>query len=196
MLGNHHVSPELQHAVQLELEPGERIAWMDAPIPRFFPPKAIAPVLFAIPWTAFSVFWTVAVARGFSQAQSPPIWSASPLFGVPFILIGLGMFSAPLWAYRRSLRTVYAITDRRAIIITTGRATTIRSFRPDQLHNLYRTQRRNNIGDVLISRRTTRDSDDNPHTEELGFFNIRDPRTVEALVRKLATQHVADPPTP
>ena len=36
-----------------------------------------------------------------------------PLFGLPFVLIGLGMLTAPHWAKRKALRTAYAVTDRR-----------------------------------------------------------------------------------
>jgi hypothetical protein len=41
-----------------------------------------------------------------------------PLFGVPFVLIGLGMLAAPYWMRRKAQNTVYALTDKRALILS------------------------------------------------------------------------------
>ena len=109
------ISRELQARVKRELEPGESIAWMEQPVPRFFTISSITMILCAIPWTAFSIFW-ICSAAGFKMPNfSRGGFSLFPLFGLPFVLIGLGMFSSPFWAYRRALKTVYVITNRRAI---------------------------------------------------------------------------------
>jgi hypothetical protein len=109
-----------------------------------------------------------------------------PLFGVPFILIGLGMLSSPLWAYRKALNTVYVITDRRAISIDGGWSTTIRSHNPSGLKEVFRRERKNGLGDVVIAGRAWRDSDGDLHLQEIGFFNIRDAKSVEQMLKDLA----------
>ena len=188
MQPENQVTYELREKVDRELGPGERVQWLQMPVPRYFTPAATAGFLFGIPWTAFAIFWTVGAAWGTSKAGGAGFFNAFPLFGVPFILIGFGMLSGPIWAYRKALKTVYAITDRRAITFDGGRATTIRSYPPERLLDVYRKERKDGTGDVIIARRAWRDSEGDRQSEELGFLRIRDPKTVEAMLKKLAEQ--------
>src|SRR6266404_1761012 len=113
MQPENQVPQGLREKVDRELESGERVEWLQMPVPRYFTPAATAGFLFGIPWTAFAIFWTAGAAWGTSKATGPGFFNAFPLFGLPFILIGLGMLSGPLWAYRKALKTVYVITNRR-----------------------------------------------------------------------------------
>ncbi len=160
----------LQEKVDHELESGERIVWIDMPIPRFFTPAATGAFLFGIPWTAFAVFWMCG-ASGFKIPDFREGFDLFPLFGIPFVLIGFGMLSSPLWAYRKTFKTVYVITDRRAITFDGGWSTTIRSHPPEKLQEIYRKEKRDGSGDVIIACRAWRDSDG----EGLGFSRIRNP---------------------
>lgn len=178
---------DLQDKVERELEAGERIVWMSGPKPRWFTPAATGAFLFGIPWTAFALFWTGAAAWGTSQAREAGFFRAFPLFGLPFILIGFGLLSSPIWAYRKAKQTVYAITNRRAITLEGLRTTTIRSYPPDRLQDVYRKEKRDGTGDVIIARRAWRDSEGDRQSEELGFLRIQDPKAVELLLRTLAT---------
>ena len=185
MRTNTLVPRPLQDLVDRELESGERVEWMDMPIPRFFTPASTAAFLFAIPWTAFAVFWMCGAA-GFKMPDFTKGFDLFPLFGVPFVLIGMAMLSTPVWTYRKSFNTVYMITNRRAVTFEGGRATTIRSYPPDKLQDIFRKERRDGTGDVVIARRAWRDSDGDRHTEELGFLRVRNPQEVEQMLRKLA----------
>lgn len=177
--------------VNRELEPDESIQWIDMPIPSFFTPKAAAAFLFAIPWTAFSVFWICGAAR-FTIPDFTHGFDFFPLFGVPFFLIGLGLLSSPFWAYRNAFKTVYVITDKRAITIVGGYNTTIRSYPPEKLLEIYRVEKSNGTGDLVFDKKTWRDSDGDKHTEPLGFLRIRDPKSVEQILRLLAGRKVHD----
>ena len=53
----HSIPRELRSKVDSELETGERIQWIDMPIPRYFTGVATGAFLFAIPWTGFAIFW-------------------------------------------------------------------------------------------------------------------------------------------
>lgn len=173
---------ELRNLVDREIEEDERILWMDGPVPHYFNAHSISASLFAIPWTAFAIFWTFGA---WGQAKNIEF----ALFGVPFILIGLGMLCTPLWVYRNSLKSVYVITDQRAIIFDGGiTKTTIRSYPPDQLQEVYRKEKRRGTGDVLLSSRRWRDSDGDQRMQELGFMNIANAKEVEGLVKQLAQQ--------
>jgi hypothetical protein len=185
MLSNRHIPPHLQSKVDRELDSGESIEWIEMPIPRFFTPIATGGFLFGIPWTAFAISWTAAAAWGTSR-DGAGVDVGFALFGVPFILVGFCMLSSPIWAYRKALHTVYVITNRRAITFDGGMSMTIRSYTPDRLHDIYRKEKRDGTGDVVIARRAWRDSDGDRQSEELGFFRVRDPKTIESMLRKLA----------
>lgn len=176
---------ELQLKLEKELESGETVLWKETPIQRYFTPKATGAFLFAIPWTAFAVFWVFGAA-GFKLPDFDKGFDFFPLFGIPFILIGLGMFSAPIWAYRKAGKSLYVITNQRAITFEGGRSTTIRSYTPENLKNVYRKERKNNIGDVIISIKQWKDSDGDKQSEELGFINIENPHKVEKLLQSIS----------
>ncbi len=185
----------LRAKVDSELASDEHFKWIDMPIPRYFTPTSTGTFLFAIPWTAFAIFWMC----GASGFQIPDFKDGSylfPLFGAPFLLIGIGMLSSPFWAYRKSFKTVYAITNCRAITFNGGWSTTIRSYPPDKLTDIYRKEKKDGSGDVIINRKAWRDSDGDRQTEELGFLRITNPKQIESMLNELAAQSSSDsPPT-
>lgn len=178
----------LQEAIGRELEPGERIEWSGMPVPRFFTGQSVAGFLFAIPWTGFALFWTAGAARATADSGGPRGFDYFPLFGIPFILIGIYLLLSPLWTFLKTRRTAYVITDRRAITFDGGWSTTIRSFRPHELQNLARKERRHGRGDIVITRRVYRDGDGGQQTEDIGFLHIDNPREIEQRLRQLAAK--------
>src|SRR5262245_60481290 len=140
MQPDNQIPYELREKVNRELDAGEQIQWLQMPVPRYFTPGATAGFLFGIPWTAFAIFWTAGASWGTSRAGDAGFFRVFPLFGVPFILIGLGMLSGPFWAHRKALKTVYVITNRRAITFDGGWTTTIRSYPPERLTDVYRKE--------------------------------------------------------
>lgn len=168
----------LQDAITSELEPGELIEWSGQPRPVFFSGPSVVVSLFGIPFTAFAIFWI-------ATAATVP---GGLLFGLPFLFVGLGVLTAPYWGHRKALNTVYAITNRRAITIDGGWATTTRSYLPASLVEIIRRDYRDGTGDVVLSRRVWRDSDGDRRTEELGFMRVFDAKDVERRLRQLASQ--------
>ena len=53
-----------------ELAPGEAVAWAAQPDARRAALGALAVWLFAVPWTAFSVFWTAMAGSGIDDWTS------------------------------------------------------------------------------------------------------------------------------
>lgn len=179
----------LQRLVDRELERNERVEWIGQPRATFFTPGATAMFLFGIPWTSFAIFWTVMAAWGTSQLEEGAgPFNAFPLFGLPFILIGCGMLSAPIWARIGAKKTAYVITDRRAITFEGGWSTTIRSYPPEKLTDIYRKEKRDGSGDVIIDRRAWRDSDGDRRTNELGFMRVEDAKDIERRLKALAAK--------
>src|SRR5215216_6392607 len=168
---------ESQQMAQAELESGEQLLWHGRPGGRRFILGSIPIVLFGIPWTAFSLFW-MAAASGFLFTKSGNgIFSLFALFGVPFVLVGFGMLGSPYWAYRKMKRTVYALTNRRALIITGGRSKTIRSYSSKDIGVIERTERANGKGDIYFAT-----VEGNKSTQRIGFLGISDARRVERLL--------------
>ena len=187
--------PDVRQRVEDELEPGERVVWAEQPDPKRYARGSWGIVLFGIPWTAFSVFW-IAMASGMmwmgvNAGGGPPavIGVCFPLFGVPFVLIGLGMLSAPYWARRYAAGTVYAITDRRAILFATGfRSRTVKSYQPAELTRISRVERDDGSGDLILEEYGYRDRDGDRRSGRQGFMGISDVKEVERLIRALAAK--------
>lgn len=189
---------ELEARVRSEMGDGERLLWVGQPRPGRFARQAIPIVLFGIPWTAFAVFWIAGASSfpfgGFGGNGGPggfgAILSFFPLFGVPFVLIGLGMLSSPFWLRWQAKRTCYALTDRRAILWEAGKfgSVSVRSYGPEALDKTYRTEHADGCGDLVFEEVITvgRDSDGDRTTTTTrhGFMAIGNVREVERLLRR------------
>jgi hypothetical protein len=179
---------ELQRLIDAELSSGERVTWSAQPIPGRFAGKGLGIVLFGIPWTAFALFWTGAAAWGTWRKGGLGWIRLFPMFGLPFILLGVGMLSSPYWMRRQAGRTVYVLTSRRAIILSGGRrgSATVRSFEPERLTDITRRQNPDGSGDVVFARDIRRDGDGDRLSTDVGFLAVRDVKSVEQKVRTLA----------
>lgn len=170
--------------VQDELEDGETVVWCGQPIVRQLAMRTSPIVVFAIPWTAFAIFG-MAGAADFKMPDFKQGADLFPLFGIPFLLIGFGMLSAPFWMGRKAKKTVYVLTNRRAIIFDGGRSTRIRSFESDRLNRIERKQRSDGSGDVIFEKNLSSDSDGHHQIAEIGFLAIPNVKEVEGMVRQL-----------
>ncbi len=190
MINGLKLPKKLRKKIDKEVDSREIIRWIQQPLPRFFLTLySFLMILFAIPWTSFSLFWL----WGALGSQLPDLREGFKpeylfaLFGVPFVVIGFSMLLSPLWGWLAALNTVYIVTNKRAISLEYNWFnTTIRNYYPNQLNNLYRQERQDGIGDVIIGIRQWRDSGGYHRSEELGFLNIRNPSEVETLLRQLA----------
>ncbi len=100
---------ELYSAVSPYLHAGEEVLWLGKPGTARTSGTAVFSVVFSLFFMGFSVFWMLlaSLAGGFFF-----------LFGLPFFLVGAFLlYSATLGRKRILQRTVYAVTDTRAIII-------------------------------------------------------------------------------
>ena len=173
---------DLRGLVENELGQDEALTWIGQPMPRFFGMRSLSLFLFGIPCTAFALFWIVGAA-GFEIPDFDEGFDWFPLFGVPFVLIGFGMLSSPIWSRLKARKTVYVVTDRRAIMFDGGFSTTIRSFGPDRLDDIRRRQRRDGSGDLIFEKEISYDSEQHRHSTDIGFIGIADVKQVEDLVR-------------
>lgn len=105
------------------LEPGERILWQGRPDARVEWGEVLSfQSMFGLVFTGFAVFW-VAMARSMdNHFEDGGLTTIFPLFGLPFVAIGLHLVVGRLLldAFRRR-GTWYTLTDRTAFIAVTFR---------------------------------------------------------------------------
>ena len=92
---------------------------------------------------------------------------------------------------RKARRTVYAITNQRAIVFDAGvwRGMTIQSFGPDRLNDLRRVQHSDGTGDLIFQRVWRSDGDGGSRSMSVGFLAIAEVKRIEDLIRT----HVVQP---
>ncbi len=188
------LSWDTNQTLSTELNPSETLVWAGQPLCNRLWYGSIPIVLFATPWIAFSVFWKITAIGMTRHASSSVIPSsmasvAFPLFGFPFILVGLAMLSTPYWMRRAAQKTIYALTNQHALILTPAwrNGFTVRSIPPEDLSALSRTHRSDGSGTLIFTRLTstsTVDSDGRRLTRTVGFENIANVRDVETLIER------------
>jgi len=201
LFGNSYLPPELDSRVRSELNRGERLLWVGQPRPGRFMRMAIPIVLFGLPWTAFSIFWMVGASGllfgGFGKGPPGAFRVLFPLFGLPFVLIGLAMLSSPFWLRRKAKRTCYALTDRRAILWQPGwfGGVEVRSYGPEDLTKIHRTQYADGSGSLVFEEFITFGRNSDGHTTRSttrrGFMYIEGVRAVEELLRQALLSEAA-----
>ena len=99
------------------LRPGEELRWVGAPNPKVtFAPADAFLIPFSLMWGGFAIFWEVSVLTGGGSALFA-------LWGIPFVLVGL-YFIVGRFVHKARLkrRTVYGLTDTRALVSTSERS--------------------------------------------------------------------------
>jgi hypothetical protein len=107
--------PEI--VINAELDPGEKILWVG--IPRqgiLFRGSDILMIPFSLLWGGFAIFWEI-MALSIPTKESGPIAIIFPLFGIPFVIVGLYMiFGRFIFDSKNRSNTYYGVTDQRIII--------------------------------------------------------------------------------
>ena len=185
--------PPLRSQVESELQSGERITWMDQPIAGRLARSSWGALLFDLPLTAFAIFWVTMAAMSVSKTKNSVLLWVFILFGVPFILAGLGMLSSPYWVRCSAQRSVYVLTDRCAIIFQGGwrGKISVRSFEPAALTDLKREQFADGSGNLGFALDWRLGGKGGPYATSVGFIAIRDVKNVEAMVLALARKGAA-----
>lgn len=182
------------YQVRAELQPGERLLWTGRAT-RYRMPKALYfPVFFGMFFAGFALFWITMAAAGVAnikpnaQGGTPgALKHVFPLFGIPFLVVGLGVMGTPIWAKRKIRNNVYGITDRRAIVIQRslfGSSTKLFSFTGEQLAAMERTQHEDGSGDIVFEKRVSGvEYNGKPQPNLVGFIGVEQVREVENTLR-------------
>jgi hypothetical protein len=180
-------SPELESILRRELLPAERLLWSGRPDPARLR-AAFAIWLFAVPWTAFALFWeAMAFLPWMASTHTPPgiQWSFGiifPLFGLPFICVGLSMLWMPFKARRKAAQTIYGLTDRRLLRVTAGARRESASVLIRQMGPSDVTADADGYGTLRVQTGTSRDSDGDKVTERFEVFGVPEVNRLEGLL--------------
>lgn len=192
-IDRHSLPNALRSLVANELDQDERLAWLDQPIPATFAKQYWPVMLFGIPFGGFAAFWIASAAWGVWGGENRPDgpFLLFPLFGIPFLLIGLGMLSSPLYGRWQARGTAYALTDRRAILFEKQwNGYSVRSFRPDQLGTIERIQYSDGAGNLIFDREVSNYSGEGGRqVKQIGFKGVRKVKQVEDLIEALVLKH-------
>jgi len=158
---------------------GERLLWTGRPPRGLLLRRSDATVIpFSVMWTGFACFWEWNVLR--SKSAFMVLW------GVPFVLLGVYFtFARFFWDAAQRARTCYAVTNRRALILTRLGRRRLRSVSLCTVLDLELEVRRDGTGTLRFNTgaarpRRTRGGDD--HQEMPCFERIADARAVQALI--------------
>ena len=144
------IAQRLELALSRELEDGEKLVWKGMKLARL-EARAFAIYLFAIPWTAFALFWIAMASLATRAANGDPLAWAFPLFGVPFVVIGLGMFAKPFVPFFQRGRILFAVTDRRVLKLSLGRELTVNSVPGATIKDMTRRESADGSGTIDLS---------------------------------------------
>ncbi len=175
----------------------ESLRWALRPVPTPWGPGSLPALIFSIPWLCFVTFWTYA-ALGFPTsleelAALQPGRMLFAAFSLPFWAVGIWMLTTPWQQQRRMRRSIYALTDRRVLIIEPGLFSwKTRAFALVPELIMERKLRKEGRGDLIFG--TDVHYGRNSRREvPVGFINLPDLRLAEqkideALDAKLAAR--------
>jgi hypothetical protein len=151
------VSPALRKKVTAALMPGEVLRWAERPNARTY--FANAP-LDALTTFGFLTGFVFLLFGAFAAAHAVPLGAGAAL------VVGA---SVNLWRQVRG--TVYAVTDRRALVVGPGGR--LRSYGPNQLRHFQRTQDASGRGTLAP-----------PGPTGDGFYGVRNVKLVDDLIKQ------------
>jgi len=129
-----------QEAFRSELMSGENLLWSGQPDPNvWFAKEDLFAIPFSVFWLGFALFWEWGAMTPMREMavktpkHVPPdaftyFPYIFPLFGLPFVLIGLYMLFGRILVRRwKRKRTYYAVTDKRVMVLYKGRRNDLRA---------------------------------------------------------------------
>jgi hypothetical protein len=142
-------SPDL--VVGSQLDAGERLLWCGQPRGgiRLRGQDALL-IPFSLMWGGFACFWEFMALSVVAKAPGP-VGIIFPLFGLPFVIIGLYMIFGRFIADARGrARTFYGVTNERVIIISGIFSRNTKSLQLRTLTDVSLTQRSDGSGSITF----------------------------------------------
>jgi hypothetical protein len=192
------ISPALQQVLRNELARGERVVRYSQPAPSSRALARAGTFLSGIAFLSVVLFWTWGATHGFNARKHGADSSGwfDYLWDGMFVLVGAAMVLSPLWAWWVARHTLYAVTDRRALLLERplGR-TTVQGFSGERLTDVIRREDWLGRGELIFERVVSKGSKGRTVYRDLGFFGLEDAQTVANLLpAPAAVARAADSP--
>jgi hypothetical protein len=160
------MNQEHQQLIQSKLQPDEQVLWSGQPDARRMT------VNYLLSGWAF-----IAVIGGSIAMIGRVNIALVAVFALLMMGIMLGM--ALLMVYPDEKRTLYVLTDRRALFLKAGRPKFQQQLEPHDFGPLKLTERKDGTGDIYFASDNYRSAQKRTGARHFGFFYIPDVRTVE-----------------
>lgn len=180
-----NIPAEILDRVEAELMAGERLLWVGQPDPgqRIFAEDTERLMITS------SILTALLLALGVSFFLAPPQVLLPLIVGLLVLVVVGGFLATIAENYVRARRRIYAITDRRALIISGLFKTEIRSYSRHNIGFIERHIRKGDNGDLLFAKgERDRAVGIAPFIrrqmveQKIGFFAIDNIREVEAIM--------------
>lgn len=183
-------SAEAQLRAQSELKASESLVWSGVPTARDAAigaiPETITPGIVLV---GFALLWMVgaysaAVSTSATSQKSSSVRGQLVIASI-LLVAGLLHFARPLWVYRRALRTVYAITSHRVMIIRGSGSKGVDSLDPAEIVEVQCRERKGGSGNVMVSTNFSIRTRNSFALRRWWFYGVSNVREVVHLVSDL-----------
>ena len=145
---------DAQMIIQKELDSGERLLWAGMPKQgTIFKSSDVFMIPFSLLWGGFAIFWEYMALSMAPNAQNAPDGFALlfPLFGIPFVVIGLYMiFGRFIYDSKKREKTFYGLTDQRAIIVSGVFSKSVKSLNLKTMSDVSLSEKTNGYGSIVF----------------------------------------------
>jgi len=179
-------SEESEKIVRAELEEGERLLWHGRPDPKAAAFHNARIVFIGAVIAIFALWWMLAAADygipDFSQSMRIRIIESVAFL---VLMVGLGLCYTPRIAYKRALGTVYALTDRRCLIISMNGNKVVQSYRQEDIGEIEWMIGPKKTDHVAFASPEATVRKGVSTIRRAGFYNIADGKAVEQMLREV-----------
>ena len=177
--------------VREKLNDDEKITWMEKPDPmsaaiRQIPVSLMSIIFFGL---AVQAFWVAFNPRGGKLYIEPDTEVGLQIaIIVVFAVIGIVIFLKPIFSYKEAEKTIYCVSNQRAIQIIAKKKTKVISHSHSALTTIKRKDKKNGKSDILyaVEKYTVRRKGRTQHrTREFKFWAIADGDGAEKALIKL-----------
>jgi hypothetical protein len=187
---------ELSNALRLELDPGEALRWCGRPDPgRVFRSVLPLSLLMALFFGGLGVGALVGSVRTYMELRglvSPSMekagWGSLAMFaviGAGMLGVGIVSLGFPFRERRGALRTVYAVTSTRIMVLLLDRNGRARTNVVEPSHPLHLSRREHarGIGTIYVYPRAQGTNNGSAAGASLTLVGVQNPREVERTIR-------------
>ncbi len=187
---------EEQQQLDVALLRGEQLLWAVRPIPTAWTPQTIIHCASAPMVLAFMAVWTYGALGSPESLDDIMATDGCQLlfaaFSLPFWLVALWMFCQPLLQKHKMRRTVYAVTNRRALVLARKLFSwNTRSFTLVDNMIEERTVKSGKRGDLILGRDVHQGRHGQTSTK-VGFLNVPDVSLAEEKLEEAVRALLAE----